>query len=157
MACDVLLDEAVSFDVDGAGAVGELRDQFLGHAGDLQSPCAVLASLASVPLDTERAGQGVGEYGVVVLGDCDHATVDRNAVEAAPLPVVGGPDLIGDDDVGVELRITGPGVPVIVRSGCYPEDLVLSHSTVSGVATRPGQRDFTFEERNDLCHRLVVS
>ena len=59
--------------------------------------------------------------------------------------------------MSVELRITRPGVPVVVGGCGNPEDLVLSDSAVSGVAARSRQRDFAFQERNDLCNRLVVS
>src|SRR3546814_3021365 len=96
----VLLDEAVGLDVDLAGAIGELSEQFFADTGDLQCLVAVGAAVTPVPLHSESLGQDVGEDGVVVLGDRDDAAVDRDTVEAAPFLVVYGADLVGHDDVG---------------------------------------------------------
>ena len=53
MLCDVLVDQPVGFDVDIAGAVRELRDEFCGDAGDLQGLVAVGAPVAAVPREVE--------------------------------------------------------------------------------------------------------
>ena len=58
--------------------------------------------------------------------------------------------------MGVELRITGPGVPVVVPGGGNSENLVLSDSTVSSVAARTGHCNLAFQKRNDLGNRLVM-
>lgn len=58
--------------------------------------------------------------------------------------------------MGVKLRITETGVPVVVRRGDDPDDVRLRHRTVASRHSPAGRGDLTLEEREDLFERLMV-
>ena len=71
------------------------------------------------PRDREVAGEVVGEQVVVDLGDGDDGVVQGAGVHRPP-PPVGALDLVRDDDVGVQVRVPGAGVPVVERRRDHP-------------------------------------
>ena len=108
MSLDVLVDEPVGRSVDGAGTAGELLDERLRDPEDLPGGVTVSAAWAPFPVDAEHAGQVVAERRLVQFGECDDPPMQWGAVDGAPLAVAGGLDLVGDDDVGVQVRLVGP-------------------------------------------------
>ena len=113
-------------------------------------------ALAQLPLDAELAGEPVGEQSVVVLREPGPRREDRPAVEASPAPVHLSEDLVGDDDVGVQLRVSGAGVEVVEGHGRDPGDADLSDGAVAVRDARPSRRDLALEEREDVGDSGVV-
>jgi hypothetical protein len=78
----------------------------------LRRRSAVPASVALLPLDAERPSQMVGQDRVVVRGQRMHRGVHRTAIQRAPTVLIDGADLVGHDDVRVQLRVTSTGIVV---------------------------------------------
>src|SRR5665647_2898895 len=102
--------------VDLVGPGGELGEQAVADAVDLEGGVAPLPALAHAPRHGQPAGELVGEHHVVQLGNRHHGAVDGRAVQGPPQPV-GSLDLVRHHDVGVQVRVGGAGVPVLERGG----------------------------------------
>jgi hypothetical protein len=93
----------------------------------------------------ERHPEPVSEVGfqaaVVQLGGRDGDPVERGAVQRQP-PAVGGADLVGDRDVGVQVGVTGAGVAVGERRGDQPGGVDLGDAVGAGA----GERCFLLKE-----------
>ncbi|MCB5294193.1 hypothetical protein BJQ90_03656 [Arthrobacter sp. SO3] len=111
-------DEAVGFQVDEAGAVGEFEDQHLVDAGELLAGVVrVRGRLADVGVGAEIPLESVEEETVVVLAGCDRGLVERPRIQRDPRIVGDALDAVGDDQVGVQLRIPGTGLPMVKGGG----------------------------------------
>jgi len=86
--------------VDLLGPGGEVGQELVADAAQLEGRVAAWAAVPHGPLDGQAARELVGQERVVELGDGDDGGVDGPAVDAAP-GAVGPLDLVGDDDVGV--------------------------------------------------------
>ena len=94
-------------------------------AGDLRHPILRLA-----PLDPERAGQLEPQLGLVEVAGREPVLLqDRLAVERAPLPVARGLGHVGDDHVGVQVRVLRPRGAVLIGSRDEP-GAALAHDPV---------------------------
>jgi len=98
---------------------GELGEQVVADAVDLEGGVAPLPALAHAPRHGQPAGELVGEQHVVQLRHGHHGTVDGRAVQRPP-PAVRTLDLVREHDVGVQVRVRGAGVPVLERGGDHP-------------------------------------
>ena len=108
------------------------------------------------PLDAEVAGEPVGQQRVVVRRQPRHGGEDRAAVEAAPATVHHGQHLVGDDHVGVELRVSGARVVVVVGDGGDSGDADLGHGAVAVGDAGPGGGDLALEEVEHVGDRRVM-
>ena len=81
---------------------------------------------------------------------------DRAAVEAAPAPVHHGEDLVGHDHVGVELRVAGARVEVVVGDGGDAGDADLGDRAVAVGDAGPSRGDLALEEVDDVGDGRVV-
>ena len=115
---------------DLGGALGELGEQPVLDAVDLERRGAAAAPVPQRPADRQGGGEPVGEQVVVQLGDGDRGLVQPPPVQGAP-PAVHALHLVRDDQVGVQVRVPGAGVPVIERGGDHPAD---PHALGAGVA-----------------------
>ena len=116
--------------VDPFRAGGEVREEVVADAGHLERRVAARPALAHRPLHGKAPGELVSQERVVDLGDGDDRSVHGAPVEAAPGAVV-PLDLVGDDDVGVQVRVTGPGVPMVERSRDHPAGVDLLATSVA--------------------------
>nr|WP_238694806.1 hypothetical protein [Nocardioides caeni] len=156
MASDVLRDELVLLELDLAGAAGELGDQVVSDADDLPSGIPVGSALPQLPLDAEVARQPVRQECVVVGRQAGARGEDRASVEAAPAAVHDGEDLVGDDDVRVELRVPGAGVEVVVGDGRDTRHVDLGDGAVSVGDARTGSGDLSLEQRDGVGDRRMM-
>ena len=90
------------------------------------------------------------------FGGRDAPGVHRVAVEGAPLVVPCGEDLVADHDVGVQVRVAGTGVPVVVRRGDEPSRLDLRDGTIRGAGTHPRGGELALHEVDDVAYGRVV-
>jgi hypothetical protein len=97
-------------------AFGELGEQRVVDAVELERGGAVAAAIPIRLLDREDGGDSVGNQVVVQLGDGDGGLVQCPCVQRPPLPV-GALHLVGDDEMGVQVGIACAGVPVVERGG----------------------------------------
>ena len=102
-------------------------------------------------LDTHQGLHVVFQAGVVNLRDSDHRPVDRGPIESAPFAVVGA-DPVGDQYVGVQVRIPGPAVAVRELSGHDALHIDLAHT----IATQPREHRVLFEPAECVAHRTLV-
>ena len=100
--------------VDRLGPGREVREQVLADPVDLERRVAARASVAHRPLHRQPPPQLVRQQRVIQLRHRDDRRVHGPPVQAPPR-AVGALDLVGDDDVGVQVRVPCPGVPVIER------------------------------------------
>ena len=84
------------------------------------------------PRPAQVPGQLVGEQAVVQLGHADRGPEQRLGVQGPPLAVDGGLDPVEHDDVGVQLRVTGAGVPVVERGRDHPAHVLADRAGVPG-------------------------
>ena len=117
--------------VDRLRARREVRQQILADPVDLERGVAPGAAVTHRPLHRQPPRQLVRQQCVIELGDGDDGGVHGSPVQAAP-GAVGPLDLVGDDDMGVQVRVTGPGVPVVERSGHHPAGANLMTASVAG-------------------------
>ncbi len=96
---------------------GERRQQPVGDAVDLERGAAPLTAGAQGPGDRQPGGKGVGKQVVIDLGERVGGVVQGAGVHRAP-STVRALDLVRDDDVGVQVRVSG---------GC-PSDQTLRRS-----------------------------
>lgn len=75
-------------------------DQFVRHRRQFPGGRPVVAAGSLFPLDSECACEPVSQHSVVVLRQGDDRLVEGAPVQAAPPPVLGRPDLIGDNVAG---------------------------------------------------------
>ena len=104
------------------------------------------------PAPAELGGQLVGEDPVVQLGHADRGPVERLGVEGAPRPVGDGLDPVEDDDVGVQLRVAGAGVPVVERGRDDAADVLLDHAALA----HPGGEDLALAVGDDRLEGAAV-
>src|SRR5688500_1512751 len=96
--------EAVCFQVDETGPVGELADEFFVCAGELLAGVAGAGSeVTDLGVASEVPVEGVKEEPVVVFAGSDGGLVQCAGVESDPRPVCDALDAIGDDQVSVKL------------------------------------------------------
>ena len=146
------LDEVVLGGLDRARALGEVLPQRLRDAVDLPLRLGRAAALLRRPAPAELGGQLVGEDPVVQLGHADRGPVERLGVEGAPRPVGDGLDAVEDDDVGVQLRVAGAGVPVVERGRDDAADVLLNHAALA----HPGGEDLALAVGDDRLQRAAV-
>jgi hypothetical protein len=96
--------------VDVGGAGGELGQPRVLDAVDLERRGAAWAAGPPGPGEGEFAGQVVGDQVVVDLRDGDDGVV-QGALVHRPPSAVEALDAVGDDDMGVQIGVTGAGVP----------------------------------------------
>ena len=101
---------------DLAAAGGERLD---GRRGDVGDVCDAVVDRA--PGDAEATGELPAQLSLVEEPDRTRPPVQRAGVKSRPPAVGGRVDEIGDDDVGVELRLGGPGGPVAGMPSLPPE------------------------------------
>jgi hypothetical protein len=65
-------------------------------------------------------------------------------------------DLVGDDDVGVQLRITSAAVVVVERRGDHPGDIHLGDRPVRPGRADPRGGDLTLDQADDVVDGGVV-
>ena len=160
-----LLPQPLQLDGGGVAAVagGVAGDQLIGGAGDLRGALReVLHQLGrdagdvpardggvpprmSGPAVPESLSEQVLQHAFVQLGQRDGVAVQGAGVEGAP-PAVQGLDAVGEHDVGVQVRVTGAGIPVIERRRHHPADRFLEGAVVAGAGEhdlllRPPQGD----------------
>lgn len=156
MCLDVAVDQAIGLGVDVPRPGRELGHEPLRHAGDRPRGVPVAAHLAGLPRDAEHPGQVVGEHGLVPLGEGHGRSVHRPSVQRAPLAVEDGLHLVADDDMGVQMRVTGPAVVVVVGGGDQPVNIDLCNRPVAARRTRARGRNLWLHERNHLRNRRVM-
>ena len=100
--------------VDLRRAGGEQGEQRVGDTRELERGGAARAAGAPPPRDGQTPAELVGEQVVVDLRDRDDGVVQRSGIDRAPQPV-GALDLVRQDQVGVQVRVAGAGVPVVER------------------------------------------
>jgi hypothetical protein len=98
----------------------------------------------------------VAEDRFVQFGHGDGPVVQRDAVEGAPLAVAHGLDLVGDDDVGVQVRVVGAGVVVVEPGRKDAGDLALHDRSTRSLGAGAGGDDLALDEVQCLLHGLVV-
>ena len=91
-----------------------------------------------------------------MLGDRDDGGVERPSVQAAPPPVRHRLDLVRDDDVRVQLRVSRPRVPVIEGRRDDPDDVGLGDGAVPGIEAPARGGDLALQEGDYLGHGLMV-
>ncbi|OIQ85148.1 hypothetical protein GALL_330100 [mine drainage metagenome] len=101
------------------GAGGELPHQILIDPIQLEPRRAARAQVTPPPHHRQPGRQVVGEHVVVDLRDRYHRVVQGSGVHRQP-PTVRALDLVRDHHMGVQVRIPGPGVPVVKRRGQHP-------------------------------------
>ncbi len=107
-------------------------------------PFTRLGARACGEAQPEPVAQQRLESGVVPLRGSDGELVQRPAVQCHPLPVR-GLHLVAHRDMGVQVRVPGPAVPVHERGGDHPAhidlpDPVAAQSAVGGVVLQPADR-----------------
>ena len=88
-------------------------------------------------LHRKAAGELVGEQIVIDLRDHDDRVVQSPGVHRQPRPVR-AVDLVGDDEVGVQVRVPRTGVPVVEPGRDQAIDLLLLAAVGSGSSERRG-------------------
>ena len=76
-----------------------MLDHLLGHAGHIRDPVDHLS-----PVDAQLAAQPMAKMGFVEVAGGFSVRVDQPGVERAP-PAIGPLAEVGDQDMGVEMRI----------------------------------------------------
>ena len=104
------------------------------------------------PTPAQLDGQEVGEDPVVQLRQADRRLEQRPRVEGAPPAVVDGLDPVQDDDVGVQLRVTGPRVPMLEHRRHDPTDVLRDHPA----GPHPGGEDLPLGVPDDLLDGPLV-
>ncbi|MCB5275914.1 hypothetical protein BJG92_03468 [Arthrobacter sp. SO5] len=106
--------ETVCFQIDEAGAVGEFADEYLVDAGELLTGVVcVCGRLTDIGVGAEVSVECVEEETVIVLAGSDRGFVQRPRIQRDPRVVGDALDAVGDDQVGVKLRISGTGLPMV--------------------------------------------
>jgi hypothetical protein len=102
----------------------------------------------------EPLGELGFEPGVVVLGGHDLGLEHHPAVEGEPLAALArqGLHLVGDHDVGVQVRIAGAGVAVVERRGDEPGDGDLSDAALADAS----EGDLPLEQADRRSDRGLV-
>ena len=100
--------------LDLGGAGGELGQQHVVHTVDLEPRRAPRTAVPQAPGGAGLACDGVGDQAVVHLADRNRRRIEGFRVDAAPHPVQ-ALDFVRDHQVGVQVRVTGAGVPVVER------------------------------------------
>lgn len=100
----------------------------------------------------------IREHGVVVLRQPRDRGVQRTGVEGAPLAVMDALDAVGDDDMGVQLRIRRSRVVMVVGRSNHATDLDLRNSPRADPPSWSGHRYVALDDAAEhVLHRLVVS
>ena len=159
----VLLNQLVETLLDADASRRELLNKGLGDTGDLHLRRRVAASTL-LEGDTKVGRQVAHERVVVACRGCDNCLVQGLGVDGSPHPrgcpvVILEPerheDLVGDEHVVVQLRVTCSGV-VVPETGSH--DAVYAHAA-HAVTSRTGANDVGLEpvERllDGLCVRLL--
>ena len=125
-------------ELDGLPAAGPHREQPGVHPGDLPHRPAPLRAGAVDEPDPEPVHQARFEVGVVVLGGHHLRLEQHPPVQRQPPPALlrQGLDLVGDDHVGVQVRVPGARVTVVERRRHQPGDGDLPDPAL----TDPGER-----------------
>ena len=137
--------EAVCFQIDETGAVGEFADEYFVYAGELLAGVVGAGDgVTDVCVASEVPVEGVEEESVVVLAGGDGGLVEGAGVERDPRTVGDALDAVGDDQMGVELRVSGAGFPMVEGGGngahrAEVGDAVPAGARVDDVLFEPGQ------------------
>ncbi len=126
----------VRLDLPAAGR--ELPEHRSGDAGDVGDAVA-----DRPPLDTETAGQLPAQVGFVEVPDRRQPRVQRPGVQRGPPVVARRVGEVGDHDMGVQMRIAGPGGAVPERGGDEP--VAVEHRVAALAAPHPARG--LFEDR----------
>ena len=132
---------------DLAASLRPCLREFLGDADDLGDAFLVDRCPAHPEAPRELGAKG----GLVEHARRGLVIEELTAVDREPFAVLGS-DLVGDEDVGVELWVGGSGGPVGERGGeeAFGVDLVDTASSP------PRERGVLFEESERLVHRGEV-
>lgn len=82
----------------------------------------------------------------------DYRLVQDPGIESCPRPVAGSLDAVCDGQVGVQLRVTGSGFPMIKRGGDGPADRDMGHAVAAG----PGADGPALEPDQSVPHGTVM-
>jgi len=80
----------------------EGAQDMIGDSGDVGDPVA-----CGGPLDAQSTGELCPQLGFVQVADGLGPRIERSRVEGRPATVGFGMHEVGDDDVGVQLRVAG--------------------------------------------------
>ena len=114
--------------------------------------------LARIPRSVDRETQPQPghqmrlQLRVVHLRDAHHPRMQRTAIDRQPRPIQ-GLDLVRDSDMGVEIRIPRPRIPMRERRRDQPCDLDLPHPTMP----TPREQDPLLQIPQRVRDRRVVS
>lgn len=156
MLGDVLLDRRLGGGVDVPRTLRERGDKRVRHAGDLPGRVAVAAPGSAFPTDAERSGEVVAEDRLVQFGHGDGPVVQRGAVEGAPLAIAHRLDLVGYDDVGMQVRVVGTGVVVVERGSKDASGVELHDRSTRSLGAGAGGDDLALDEIKCLLDGAVV-
>jgi len=140
----------------GAGPLPRRLEDFLAAGGEgaqvvgVEAPDLGDAVLDLVPADAETAGQLVAKMGLVDVAGGFGVVVDRRVVEPGPAAL--GKGGVGDEDMGVELRVAGARGTVDVAGG--EEAVALDEDVAPGAASGPAGGVLEVVETRP--HRLCV-
>jgi hypothetical protein len=98
----------------------------------------------------------VAEDRFVQFGHGDGPVVQRGAVEGAPLAIAHRLDPVGDDDVGMQVRVVGAGVVVIERGRNDAGDLALHDRSTRAFRARPRRDNLALHEVECLGEGAMV-
>ena len=118
----------------------------VGHADDLRDAVADLG-----PLDAELPRELGPQHGLVGQAGGTSVGVEPPTVQRRPLEIGAARD-VGDDDVGVQLRVAGAGGPVPERRGGEPVGLHHDRPAVPAAHAR----GVALEVAERLADRVVV-
>ncbi|GAA1580269.1 hypothetical protein GCM10009789_37600 [Kribbella sancticallisti] len=139
----------VRLDLLGSGR--ELGDEFVGYGVDVERRIALGTAFAELPVHAETARQVVREEHIVDLRHGNRGAIQDATVERSPRPLR-TLNPVGDNDMGVELRVAAAGVPVIERCGDQTAGVDLRDAVLAG----PGERCVLLDERQDVLDGFVM-
>src|SRR5665648_364502 len=102
-------------------------------------------------LADELARRLIGQQVVIDLRDRHHRVMQGLGVHRAPTAVV-SLDLVGDHDVGVQVRVPGPGVPMVEGGGEHAASGDLATPRVPG----PSEQSCAFDEPERIIYRCPM-
>ena len=97
------------------------------------------------PLDTEALGELPAQVGFVEVPDGGQPGVQRPAVQRRPPAVTRGVGEVGDHDMGVQVRVPGPGGAVPKRGGHEP--IPVDHGVAALAAAHPARHPLQHPQR----------
>lgn len=112
-------------------ALGELALKLVRDAGDLVLGLGAVLAWTGVESPAESVGQEVGQDAFVHLRQ-GHDLLEQPARVQRPPYAVQALHAVEHDQVGVQLRVPGAGVPVVERGRDHSPDLLLHDAVRAG-------------------------